>query len=270
MDGIQFPAAIHLYGGTDPERLDPGEISDYLSFRLAKIRVQLRKDIIQEFFEAFPPAEKERKMQQLAKRLAQTRVYNIQEPRCSRKPLQGEIEFERKWLLKQARKPSGLLYDGFELQRIYFDLLPIQERNLQYLHIVLTNQLFATWDTANGRYHARVSVYGFPCVLSSAGLVEAPARPRDFYLQRQMGVNPLELKKEYAGRFLDHDGSQLTEAMKGYVMQTFFYHALGNPFCRDKQCRLFNAHWQEELIKAQLTSDYEFCQYHRRILGLVR
>jgi len=49
-------------------------------------------------------------------------------------------------------------------------------------------------------------------------------------------------------------------------MQAVFNHLTGNPFCRNPNCRLFNAHWQEELIKAQLESEEEFCEEHREIL----
>ena len=263
---IQFPAVICLYEGTDPERLDLGEMADYLSSRLTKTKIELRKDIKAEFLEALPSQEEEKVKHDLAKRLAQAKVHDIQKPHQSREPLYGEVEFERKWLSNQKGKPIGILYDGFELQKIYFDLLPVRERELGYLHIVFTGQLFGTFDEADKRYHARVSTYGFPCVLSSSGLVEAPAKPREFYLERQMGVDTLELKKKFAGRFIDYDDSRLTDAMKGYVMQALFYLVLGDPFCNDNRCRLFNAHWQEELIRAQLSSDYEFCPFHQEVL----
>ncbi|MFC1938628.1 DUF6775 family putative metallopeptidase [Chloroflexota bacterium] len=41
---------------------------------------------------------------------------------------------------------------------------------------------------------------------------------------------------------------------------------VGDPFCEDKGCRLYNAHWQEELIFAQLGAGYEFCESHTRLL----
>jgi hypothetical protein len=52
--------------------------------------------------------------------------------------------------------------------------------------------------------------------------------------------------------------------MKGYVMQAIAYRLWGDPFCGDQNCRLYNAHWQEEVIRAQLESPYEFCPYHRQ------
>jgi len=59
---------------------------------------------------------------------------------------------------------------------------------------------------------------------------------------------------------------RLTEVMKGYVAQALAFHLWGDAFCPDKDCRLFNAHWQEELIFAQLKGSYEFCPKHAELL----
>jgi hypothetical protein len=53
--------------------------------------------------------------------------------------------------------------------------------------------------------------------------------------------------------------------MKGYVMQALFYHLTLDPFCSDKRCRLYNAHWQEEVLEAQL-SQPELCEQHSEML----
>jgi len=49
-----------------------------------------------------------------------------------------------------------------------------------------------------------------------------------------------------------------------------FYNLTGAPFCEDVNCRLFNAHWQEEMIKAQITGPYEFCPEHEKALEALR
>ena len=107
-------------------------------------------------------------------------------------------------------------------------------------------------------------------VISTTGLIEAPARPREYYLLKQqyerLGRDLLELKERFKGRFLDYEDERLTQVIKGYAMQAVFYHLVGNPFCEDKGCRLYNAHWQEELIFAQLWSTYEFCGQHEEAL----
>jgi len=40
----------------------------------------------------------------------------------------------------------------------------------------------------------------------------------------------------------------------------------GQPFCEERGCRLFNAHWQEDLLYSQLGAGGEFCKYHNRIV----
>jgi hypothetical protein len=106
----------------------------------------------------------------------------------------------------------------------------------------------------------------FPTLISTTGIVEAPAKPREFYLKKQFGIDPLLLKENFKGRFIDYEDTRLIEAMKGYVMQAFFFHLTGNPFCEDPRCRLYNVHWQEEVIRAQIESGYEFCESHNKIL----
>jgi hypothetical protein len=54
--------------------------------------------------------------------------------------------------------------------------------------------------------------------------------------------------------------------MKGYVMQALLFHLTEDPFCEDRNCRLYNAHWQEEVIHAQINSEYEFCEKHARVI----
>ncbi len=120
-------------------------------------------------------------------------------------------------------------------------------------------------------YHARVIVCGLPALASTSGVVEGPAKPRAFYIAKRrysaMGVTPPTevLKEEFEGRFIDYDDERLTEVFKGYALQALFFHLVGDPFCADPACRLFNAHWQEELIGAQLHSA-ALCDAHAELL----
>jgi hypothetical protein len=77
----------------------------------------------------------------------------------------------------------------------------------------------------------------------------------------------LGLDQEFRGRYIDYQDPRLTEVMKGYVMQVLFYHLTGDPFCEEPDCRLFNAHWQEEVIRAQLKSEQELCSFHQSLLA---
>lgn len=177
------------------------------------------------------------------------------------------MAYERRRVEGEGFKSFGLLYDGFGLQGIFSNLISRDEQQLNHCHIVFTNQLFGTWDEGDHRYHARVSVYGFPSLISTTGVVEAPAKPREFYFKKRLGM-PLEvLKSEFKGRFIDYGDPRLIEVLKGYAMQALLFYTTGNPFCDDPECRLFNAHWQEDLIRAQLSGSYEFCPQHQVILN---
>jgi hypothetical protein len=252
---------VLLYNEGTPENLNIEGIAEYLREKLSGIPAGRRES---------SPVSCHENYLHYAKKLASIKILDVRCELTSRQePSYGEVQYEQRRLLGKTRA-FGVLYDGFHLQRIFAGLIARDERGLEFVHIFLTNRLFATWDEADRRYHARTSVYGIPSVISTTGLVEAPARPREYYLLKQqyelMGKDPLELKERFKGRFIDYEDECLTEVVKGYVMQGVFYHLVGNPFCADKGCRLYNAHWQEELIFAQLGSRYEFCGQHARIL----
>ena len=234
--------------------------------KFAETKVRIRKDFVPFFLTKLSAEEEKEVLESVARELASSKIHDLQNKDISFKPLPAEINYEKRRLKAPQHKATGILYDGLKLLSIFTQLIPKEESNLNYCHIVFTNQLFGTWDKSDLRYHARVAVFGFPSIISTTGVVEAPAKPREFYLKRQMGIDLLSLKEEFKGRFIDYDDPRLTEVMKGYCMQALFLHMGGDPFCRDKNCRLYNAHWQEELIQAQLKSEHEFCSVHEKIL----
>jgi len=185
-------------------------------------------------------------------------------------PLAGEIAYERRRLENANRGPFGIIYDGFRFQELLAELRGRYEGGA--VHIAFTNRLLATWEADDRRYHLRTVVLGAPSVISTSGLVEAPAKPREFYMARQAlgmgdaagGAAYEALKQQFAGRFLDHDDERLTEVAKGYALQAVAYHLTSEPFCDNPRCRLYNAHWQEEMLAAQLGG--EVCERHRAAL----
>jgi len=279
---MHIPSFIYLYDGGKTECLNLNKISLYLKNIFKKSEIQIREEFIAYYIFNLSSEEKEKAINHLANEIASIKVRKIEERNIVFKPLQVEIEYEKKRLSESGNKSFGILYDGFELMTIFSKLITKKESGFSHCHIVFTNQIFGTYDEADMRYHARVSVYGFPSIISTSGIVEAPAKPREFYLKKQMGIDINALKQEFAGRFIDYDDSRMTEVMKGYVLQAIFFHMTGDPFCEDKNCRLYNAHWQEEVIQSQLNaknepvqlcsefvlsgSKYEFCEKHQKII----
>jgi hypothetical protein len=261
-DFATFVSRIYLYDYSSAENLKLSEIADYLKEKLGPISVDLRGQLI--------VASSKRSVESLAKELARAKIRNLAEPHQEFDPLRGEIEFEKKLLNNPRSKLFGILYDGVKLQDIFWEMIPEHERDLSNVHIVFTNRLFGTWDENDCRYHASASIYGFPSIISTTGIVEAPAKPKEFYLEQQLTGLPTEiLKEKFRGRFIDHDDERLTEIMKGYVMQAIFYFIASSPFCDDRRCCLFNAHWQEEVLEAQLKQP-EFCKRHEKMLEEMR
>ncbi len=252
---------ILLYDEGAAQALNIEELAEYLRKKLAKLAVEVRGN-------PFSPFQD--RASDYARRIAGIKIQDATSKMLSgQEPLYGEIEHEKRRILGKTRA-FGLLYDGLELQRIFWELISREERSLKFVHIFFTNRLFATWEEHDRRYHARVSVYGIPSIISTSGAVEAPAKPREYYLLKQqyemLGKDILELKDGFKGRFIDYEDERLTEVMKGYSMQAVVYALIGDPFCEDRSCRLYNAHWQEELIFAQLGSEYEFCPRHTELM----
>jgi hypothetical protein len=71
------------------------------------------------------------------------------------------------------------------------------------------------------------------------------------------------LENEVEGEFLVADDPRTTDAIKGYVLQTYHYLSTGEDFCDEADCRLHNPHRQPGVVQAQLR-DPEFCPGHAR------
>ena len=253
---------IILYDEGAAQELSIEEITKYLAQKMEKVKIEVRGNP----FVKLP----QDKISDYARKIASTKIQEVRQKILpEQEPLYGEIGYEKRRILGKT-SAFGILYDGLHLQRVFQETIPRGEYSLECAHIIFTNRLFATWDDSDKRYHLRTSVYGIPSIISTTGLVEAPAKPREYYLFKQqyerLGKDTTELNDIFKGRFIDYEDERLTEVMKGYVMQTVFYSLTGAPFCEDKGCRLYNAHWQEELIFAQLESGYEFCQRHATFL----
>lgn len=253
---------VHLYSEPSAYTLKLEQVARYV-----KDMIQCDVDVRGEFFTHFLT---EGNNDLVANMIVAAKVFDPRRPFVQHEPTHIEVEFEKKVLTNPSKRYLGILYDGFELQPILNELIPANENGLEHLHIAFTNRLVCTYSENDSRYHYRTIICGYPSLICTSGIVEAPAKPREYYFMQQyyasMGnYNIDDVKKRFEGRFIDYDDPRMTEVVKGYVMQALFYYIKGEPFCARKDCRLLNAHWQEDLIESQLNNS-NLCQDHQRML----
>ncbi len=256
-----IPSSIDLYQEGDLGVLDITKIGKYLEEK-THIPFRFRENIYKGF--------SKKRIEEVSKELARVKVKDPGIKFVLGVPLQGEVDYEKRRISDQRWKIFGILYEGVFYQRIISELVLKGKIDFKHCILLFTNQLFGTWDQDNHRYHDRVSLYGFPNLISLPGLVEAPAKPKSFYLKKQLGTPVDWLKEEYQETFLEHGDSRMEEVLKGYAMQALLFYLTGDPFCVDRDCRLFNSHWQEEVLHSQMDGKYEFCPRHEKMLKELR
>lgn len=150
------------------------------------------------------------------------------------------------------------------------------------LHVVFTGMLACTLDEADQRYHARTLVGANPFLVSLQGIVEGPARPRGYYTERLAGLYAAAMT---GGRAPDAGGAPAGDAKKhdyvargdcrmqdvarGCLLQAIAYFETGEAFCQDDSCRMYNAHWQSEMIRTQVSSP-RLCARHLEMVDRMK
>jgi hypothetical protein len=172
-----------------------------------------------------------------------------------------------------------ILYDGFMMQRLLGTMINESESNTDHIHIVFEDRLLCTFSEEDWRYHVRTFVGGSPSIISTTDIVEGPAKPKEWYIKQMQSAlynmdqdehnryqNEEMLSLSNVEKYLDYGDYRINSAAIGYALQTlFFFITEGNPFCNDINCRLYNAHWQEELIQSQIQNK-DMCDEHEALL----
>lgn len=208
-----------------------------------------------------------------AYKLASSRVFNPYSSFEAHTPTEEEVDFEEKSFENNSDHGNIILYDGFEIQNIVKNIIPEEELSSDTFHLVFTTRLGCTYDYEDYRYHGRAVICANPAIISTTGIIEAPAKPRAYYLIMQhsmaQGLNLDALKDQFRGKFLEHHDKNLDKVIHGYALQAIFYHLTAEPFCDSKDCILHNAHWQEDLIHSQIDLG-KLCEHHHRILESIK
>ena len=179
-------------------------------------------------------------------------------------------QMEKTIMVEDAKRIEDVvMYDGFELQNIIYDVITKNDSEPNNLHIVFTNRLICTYDATDSRYHGRTVICSNPAIISTTGMIEAPARPREYYFEamkcKMQGLNIQDIKKKYSEKFLDYHDNRLSKISEGCLLQAIFYYMTGDAFCDSLDCRLNNAHWQKDLLYSQLKIG-KLCDKHQALL----
>ena len=185
-----------------------------------------------------------------------------------RTPFEGEVQFELRRLQGTA-SAAGILYDGFWLQQVLAEMLPRNQASRDWLHLLLTNRLVGSYDHSDRRWHARMVLGGQPSIVSTTGMVLAPALPRVFYTQRHLheqsgsGVLGEHLRVQMGEQVLQHDDPRQTEVALSLTLQAALYWQGLEAFCTTAGCRLEDTHAQDALMRTHLQQP-RLCPRHAR------
>lgn len=124
----------------------------------------------------------------IAHAIACSRVFNTKQEFQRHEPTEEEVQFELDTFQDSSKSENIILYDGFEFQKIVRELIPNEES--ENFHIIITNKLTCTFDYADYRYHGRALIGANPSTISTTGIIEAPAKPREYYMElmTSMGI----------------------------------------------------------------------------------
>lgn len=234
------------------------EVADYIS-ELTGIIAEVRAS----FFDAFKiDTEK------LAVDFAAARIFDIFSTSCSAVHESYAIAGIEKEFIEEKKPVYGVLYDATRVATALRKWIPKREMTLDINHIVFIDRLIASHT--GERYHARMLYCSLPSIISTLGMIQAPARPREFYILRNSNPSMPEeaMLEQFKERVLTYDDPRLTEVTKGLALQIVLWANGYEPFCENPTCRLYNAHWQEELIKSQMQG--KICRKHQRIIKKIK
>ena len=237
---MDFPRFIHIYQTTSAPVLDVKVVAEEIHKIFPSCKIDIR-----------PPFMYEEKI------IEQARIADIKQP------FEKQPNHEQESMMMMTIP----LYDGFVMQKKLEEMIPSAELSLAHIHITFTSLLTCTFSEDDWRYHGRAVLCGTPSIISTTGIVEALAKPREFYFAQlgSIAADNGSLKKRFAGRFIDYDDEKkITEASINYALQAiFFFITSGEPFCSNKDCMLLNAHWQEDLIHT--IEKRTLCSHHMNL-----
>lgn len=247
---------IFLYDEPSIPEINIKQLADFIKKNFT-IDIEIRKNIFSNLKKT------------TLKQIASCRIMNNRKPFEIHSPTEEEVEFEKNNFQNISKIENIIMYDGFEVQKILCNLISEGESSADIFHLIFTNRLMCTYDDNDYRYHGRAIICANPTIISTTGIIEAPAKPKEYYIELMsnmaQGLNLELIKKKYRGSYLEYHDERMSKIVQGYAMQALFYYLTGEPFCELKECRLFNPHWQKELLHSQIEIG-KLCKKHQKIL----
>ena len=191
------------------------------------------------------------------------------------------------------------IYDGFELCDVALKIIDRDESNTtsdshkiqtqqhgNILHVIFTDMTTCTFDESDYRYHARMLTGANQCIISISGIVDGPARPREYYIRQMTKRFTAHMSNTTQDSDDNHNSDTCDNAqdtlqntdnyitrhdvripyiVQGLLLQAVTYYETGEVFCTDKSCRLYNSHWQSEMIYTQITNQ-KLCSKHYNVI----
>ena len=143
----------------------------------------------------------------LAASLVSIRISDIKKPFNEQQPiinaqekLDKNIAYERNFprqiifndisnsITTERQYKELILYDGFMMQRLLGTMINESESNTDHIHIVFDDRLICTFSEEDWRYHSRTFVGGSPSIISTTGIIEAPAKPKEWYIKQMQSA----------------------------------------------------------------------------------
>lgn len=245
---------IILYPDDSTPEINKNQLFSFIKEKL-KIKVELRDDFVETNSEKFTKVFSELRVHDLKKKF----IYNSHQ--------ESDYEFEKKFNDYTKQKQNEIFYEGFKMQKNFSSFLPDDENTLSVLSIIITNKLIGTFDENDYRFHARAILLGNPTIISTSGIIEGPAKPKKFYLDMMTNFSQIsesEIEKKYQGEFLTYHDLRLPQILEGYIMQAISFIETGEEFCENDFCRIFNSHWQRDLIDLNVIES-KLCPKHKKL-----
>ncbi len=249
---------VYLYDDADSPGLDIDYLAGFLVSEVPGLDVGVRTHFLTHQIGNRDEKERDLMVADLSTRLEATRAVSLFED--------GEFPLP-------VDDPDEVVLAA-PLQSAFRSTILKDESGLDHLHIVFTSEFLAEL-TAAGGLKLGVAALGAPTIISTAGLVEAPERPKEYHFKRvqyvMLGAAEYleDIDEEFADRTVSYGDPRTNELIKGYILQAIVYRATGNASCSSPTCPLHAATTQQGMLNAQVGPDSRICAYHREILNAV-